>query len=30
MYWESRGNGDTPLVVIHGGYGLASMFGDLL
>jgi pimeloyl-ACP methyl ester carboxylesterase len=30
MYWESRGSGGTPLVVVHGGYGLASMFGDLL
>lgn len=30
MYWESRGADGTPLVVVHGGYGLASMFGDLL
>jgi pimeloyl-ACP methyl ester carboxylesterase len=30
MYWESRGSGGTPLVVVHGGYGLASMFGELL
>lgn len=30
MYWESRGSGGTPLVVVHGGYGSAAMFGDLL
>lgn len=30
MYWESRGSGGTPLVVVHGGYGLTSMFSDLL
>lgn len=30
VYWESRGEGGTPLVVVHGGFGLASMFGDLL
>ena len=30
LYWESRGEGGTPLVVVHGGFGLASMFGDLL
>jgi pimeloyl-ACP methyl ester carboxylesterase len=30
VYWESRGNGGTPLVVVHGGFGLASMFGELL
>lgn len=30
MYWESRGSGGVPLVVVHGGYGLTSMFGDLL
>jgi pimeloyl-ACP methyl ester carboxylesterase len=30
MYWESRGAGGTPLVVVHGGYRLTSMFGDLL
>jgi pimeloyl-ACP methyl ester carboxylesterase len=30
MYWESRGRGATPLVVVHGGYGVASMFGELL
>lgn len=30
MYWESRGHGGTPLVVVHGGFGQASSFGDLL
>ena len=30
MYWESRGEGGTPLIVVHGGFGLAGMFGDLL
>jgi pimeloyl-ACP methyl ester carboxylesterase len=30
LYWESRGEGGTPLVVTHGGFGQASMFGDLL
>jgi pimeloyl-ACP methyl ester carboxylesterase len=30
VYWESRGSGGTPLVVVHGGYGLTSMFGDVL
>lgn len=30
VYWESRGQGGTPLVVVHGGFGLASMFGGLL
>ena len=30
LYWESRGTGGTPLVVTHGGFGLTSMFGDLL
>jgi pimeloyl-ACP methyl ester carboxylesterase len=24
MYWESRGSGDTPLVLVHGGYGSAT------
>lgn len=23
VYWESRGSGGTPLIVTHGGYGLA-------
>ena len=30
MYWRSRGTGGPPLVVVHGGFGLADMFGDLL
>lgn len=30
LYWESRGSGGTPLIVVHGGYGLTSMFGDVL
>jgi pimeloyl-ACP methyl ester carboxylesterase len=30
IYWESRGGGGVPLVVVHGGFGLASMFGELL
>ena len=30
MYWESRGNGGTPLVVVHGGFGLVSMSVGLL
>ena len=30
MYWESRGEGGVPLIVTHGGYGLTSMFGELL
>jgi len=30
MYWESYGAGDTPLIVVHGGYGLISMFGDVI
>jgi len=29
MYWESRGEGGTPLVLVHGGYGLASDFREL-
>jgi pimeloyl-ACP methyl ester carboxylesterase len=29
IYWESRGSGGTPLVLLHGGYGLASMFDGL-
>lgn len=28
IYWESRGEGGTPLVLLHGGYGLASMFDE--
>ena len=30
MYWESRGEGGVPLIVTHGGFGLTSMFTDLL
>jgi len=30
MYWESRGGGGVPLIVVHGGFGVTSMFGDLL
>jgi pimeloyl-ACP methyl ester carboxylesterase len=30
MYWESRGCGGTPLIAVHGGLGLASMFGEVL
>jgi pimeloyl-ACP methyl ester carboxylesterase len=29
VYWESRGSGGTPLVLLHGGYGLASTFDGL-
>jgi pimeloyl-ACP methyl ester carboxylesterase len=30
MYWESRGRGATPLVVVHGGYGVVSLLGEVL
>lgn len=30
VYWERRGHGGTPLIVTHGGFGLATMFGDIL
>jgi len=30
IYWESRGSGGTPLVLLHGGYGLTSMFDALV
>jgi pimeloyl-ACP methyl ester carboxylesterase len=30
VYWESRGSCGTPLLMVHGGYGMASMFGDVL
>jgi pimeloyl-ACP methyl ester carboxylesterase len=30
VYWESRGSGGTPLVLVHGGYGLTTVFGDTL
>jgi pimeloyl-ACP methyl ester carboxylesterase len=29
MYWRSVGEGGTPLVVVHGGFGTADMYGDL-
>ena len=29
IYWESHGSGGTPLLLVHGGYGLASMFDGL-
>jgi pimeloyl-ACP methyl ester carboxylesterase len=29
VYWESRGEGGTPLLLVHGGYGLASQFDEL-
>ena len=28
-YWESSGSGGTPPIVVHGGFGLISMFGEL-
>jgi pimeloyl-ACP methyl ester carboxylesterase len=30
MYYESRGEGGVPLVVVHGGFGLTTVFGGLL
>jgi pimeloyl-ACP methyl ester carboxylesterase len=30
MYWRSLGAGGTPLVVVHGGFGVTGMFGTLL
>jgi len=30
MVWESRGTGGTPLAVVHSGYGLTSMLGEVL
>jgi pimeloyl-ACP methyl ester carboxylesterase len=30
MYWRGLGSGGTPLVVVHGGFGLADMFGEVL
>jgi pimeloyl-ACP methyl ester carboxylesterase len=29
LYWESRGSGGPPLLLVHGGYGLASGFDAL-
>lgn len=30
LYWRSLGEGGTPLVVVHGGFGQAEMFGGSL
>lgn len=30
MYWESRGDAGIPLVVVHGGYGVASMLSGVV
>jgi pimeloyl-ACP methyl ester carboxylesterase len=30
VYWESRGSGRTPLVMVHGGYGTTGVFGPVL
>jgi pimeloyl-ACP methyl ester carboxylesterase len=30
MYWRSIGEGGTPLVVVHGGFGLVDTWGGLL
>jgi pimeloyl-ACP methyl ester carboxylesterase len=30
MYWRSTGEGGTPLVVVHGGFGDAGMFGAVV
>jgi len=30
LYWESYGAIGTPLVIVHGGFGLISMFGELI
>jgi pimeloyl-ACP methyl ester carboxylesterase len=30
MYWESHGEGGVPLILVHGGYGLTTMFSQLL
>jgi pimeloyl-ACP methyl ester carboxylesterase len=29
LYYESYGAGGTPLILLHGGYGMTGMFGDL-
>jgi pimeloyl-ACP methyl ester carboxylesterase len=29
VYWESRGSGGRPPLLVHGGYGLASEFEAL-
>jgi len=30
LYWESRGKGGVPVVVVHGGFGVTSMLEPLL
>ena len=30
VYWRSLGQGGTPLVVVHGGFGVVEAFGDVL
>jgi hypothetical protein len=30
IYWESHGSAGTPLVVVHGGFGLATMSEGLI
>src|SRR3954453_22660531 len=30
MYWRSIGEGGTPLVVVHGGFGTVDTWGGLL
>src|SRR3954454_19349385 len=30
MYWRSYGEGGTPMVVVHGGFGLVDTWGGLL
>ena len=30
LYWESYGGGGSPLIVVHGGFGLISMSSDLI
>ena len=30
VYWRSLGEGGTPLVVVHGGFGVVEAFGDVL
>ena len=29
MYWESRGEGGTPLIMVPGGYGMTSSWGSM-
>lgn len=29
MYWESRGQGGTPLILVHGGFGVSTTFGEV-